>query len=118
MLKPMMAQMGGQSKQAMAGLDLYVTLFKAAEKEVASFGLGLDRDEQGAVRLSKRARLVPDGDWAHFAAEVKPSKHNFLTGLPAGPFIVAGGGPFSEEATNKMMEFSFGMLKQMRSCTG
>ena len=42
-IKPFMAQAGGQAKQAAAALDMYVTFFQAAEKEVASFGLGVER---------------------------------------------------------------------------
>ena len=96
-IKPALAQAGEQqAKQAAAAFDMYVMLFQTAEKEVASFGLGVQRDAQGVVRLSKRARLVPGGDWARFVAEASPPKQNVLAGLPDGPFVFAGGGPLSE----------------------
>ena len=53
-LKPLMAAAGEQqAKQAEAGLDMYVKLFQAAEKQVASYGLGVDRDPQGVLRISR-----------------------------------------------------------------
>ena len=57
-----LAQAGGQMKQAAAGLDIYVMLFQATEKEVASVGFGVKRDSDGVLRLAKRARLVPGGE--------------------------------------------------------
>ncbi len=118
-IKPLMARAGEQwAKQAVAGLDMYVRFFQAAEKEVAAFGLGAELDTQGVIRLSQRARLVHDGNWAKFVAGVKPSKHNFLAGLPEGPFVFAGGGPFSEATARNRMNFSFGMIKNMHEMYG
>ena len=117
-IKPALAQAGGQMKQAAAGLDIYVMLFQATEKEVASIGFGVQRDSDGVLRLAKRARLVPGGNWAAFFAELKPAKHNVLTGLPDGPFVFAGGGPLSEAAMHKLMDFSFGMVKNLRDLYG
>ncbi len=117
-IKPVLAQAGGQMKQAAAGLDMYVMLFQAAEKEVASIGLGVQLDAQGVLRLSKRARLVPGGDWAGFVAEMKPSKHNVLAGLPDEPFVFAAGGQISEAMMGKLMDFSFGLVKNLREMYG
>lgn len=117
-IKPILAQAGGQAKQAAAALDMYVTLFQAAEKQVAAFGLGAELDAQGVVRISKRACLMPGGDWAAFVAGAKPSKQNVLAGLPEGPFVFAGGGPLSEATARKMMDFSFGMIKSMHDVYG
>ncbi len=117
-IKPMLAQAGGQAKQAAAAFDMYVMLFQAAEKEVASFGLGVERDAQGVVRLSKRARLVPDGNWAGFVAGAKSSKQNVLAGLPAGPFVFAGGGSLSEATMGKLIDCSFGLIKNMHEMYG
>ncbi len=116
--KPLLAQAGGQAKQAAAALDMYVMLFQAVEKEVASVGYGAERDAQGVLRLSERARLVPGGDWAGVFAGMKPAKHNVLAGLPDGPFVFAVGGPLSEAAMGKLMDFSFGLIKNMRGLYG
>jgi hypothetical protein len=117
-IKPALAQAGEQAKQAGAVFDMYVTFFQAAEKEVAAFGIGAERDAQGTVRFSKRARLVSGGDWARFIAEGKLPKQDVLAGLPDGPFVFAGGGPLPGTATAKMMEISFGMIKNMHELYG
>jgi len=105
-------------KQAAAGLDMYVMLFQAAEKEVASIGFGVQRDAQGVIRVTKRARLVPGGDWAGFFAELKPSKDKVLAGLPNEPFLFAGGGAVSKAMLGKMMQASFHLIHNLRELYG
>lgn len=117
-VKPVLAQGGDQMKQAAAALDMYVMFFQTAEKEVASFGLGVERDAQGVVRLTKRIRLVAGGKWASFVADVKPSKQDALAGLPDEPFVVAAGGPLSEAAMRKLMDASFALIKSLRGMYG
>jgi hypothetical protein len=117
-IKPVLAQAGGQMKQAAAGLDMYVMLCQAAEKQVASGGVGAQLDAQGVLRLSKRVCLVPGGDWAGFVAEMKPPKDNVLAGLPGEPFVFAGGGAISEAMMGKLMDFSFGLVKDLRDMYG
>jgi hypothetical protein len=117
-IKPSLALAGGQAKQAAAALDMYVTLFRAAEKEVASVGFAAQLDAKGVFRFSKRARLVPGGDWAAFFAEAKPSKQNVLAGLPDEPFVFAGGGAISETMTRKLMDFSFALVQNLREMYG
>jgi hypothetical protein len=117
-IRPALAQAGGQMKQAAAGLDMYVMLFQAAEKEVASIGFGVQRDAQGVIRLTKRARLVPGGDWAGFFAELKPAKDKVLAGLPNEPFLFAGGGAVSKAMLGKMMQASFHLIHNLRELYG
>jgi hypothetical protein len=112
------AQAGEQAKQAAAALDMYVTFFKAAEKQVASFGIGIERDDSGVVRLSKRACLISGKSWARFVSSVKPAEQNVLAGLPAGPFVVAGGGPLSKKTSAGLMDWSFSLIKDMRGMYG
>jgi hypothetical protein len=116
--KAVMAQAGDQGKQAAAALDMYEAFFKTAEKEVNSVGFSIERNKAGVIRLSKRARLVSGGSWANFFSASKPAEQNVLAGLPAGPFVFAGGGPLSEESMSKMMDVSFSMIKNMREMYG
>jgi hypothetical protein len=101
---------------------MYVKFFKSAEKEVASFGISLERNRQGVIRLSTRACLTPGGNWARAVGDFKPAEQNaaqnVLAGLPAGPFVVAGGGALSEDAMPGLMNMSFGMIKNMREMYG
>ncbi len=98
---------------------MYVTLAKSAEKEVASVGFSLERNRQGVIRLCKRACLVPGGNWASFVTEMGQNEdQNVLAGLPAGPFVIAGGGALSEDAMPALMHWSFGLIKNMREMYG
>jgi hypothetical protein len=117
-LKSSMGQAGEQAKQAAAAFDIYAKLFQAAEKEVSAAGLGVRLDKQGVLHVTKRARLVPDGSWARLAAIVKPANENLLTGLPAGPFVAAGGGALPEEIWEPLMQISLDMMKSMPNVYG
>jgi len=117
-LKSSLAQAGDQGKQAAAVFDMYAKLFQAAEKEVSSVGLGARLDEQGVLHLTKRARLVPDGSWARLAAQVQPAKENLLAGLPAGPFVAAGGGALPEDIWAPLMQLSLDIMKSMPNLYG
>ena len=96
---------------------MYVTLAKSADKEVASFGISVERNRQGVIRLCKRACLVADGKWARAVGDAKPAE-DVLAGLPGGPFVVAGGGALSEDAMPGLMNWSFGLIKNMREMYG
>ena len=120
-IKTTLAQMGDQGKQALAGLEMYVTLAKSAEKEVASFGVSVERSRQGVIRLSKRACLVPGGNWARFVGDKageETTARNTLAGLPAGPFVIAGGAAIPEDAMPAFMQWSFGLIKNMHEMYG
>jgi hypothetical protein len=118
-IKPLVAQSGApQAKQAAAAFDMYVMFFQAVEKEVAAFGLSAERDAQGVVRFTQRARLARGGDWAKFVAGVKPSKQDVLAGLPDGPFVFAGGGPLSESAMGTLLNFSMDLMKNLPDMYG
>ena len=118
MAKIMMAQAGDQGKQAVAALEMYAAFFKAAEKEVDSFGIGIVRNKNGTLGISDRARLVSGGNWASFLGDAKHDEQNVLAGLPGGPFVVAGGGPISQEGLTKLTNASFNMIKNMREMYG
>jgi len=109
---------GEQGKQAAAIFDMYGNLFQAAAKEASSVGFGLRLDGQGVLHLTKRARLVPGGSWARIAATVRPTKENLLAGLPAGTFLVAGGGVLPEEIWAPMMQLSLDLMKSMPNIYG
>jgi len=117
-LKSSMAQANEQAKQAAAVFDVYAKLFEAMGKEVSSAGFGARLDEQGVLHITKRARLVPDGSWARLAALVKPAKENLLAGLPAEPFVAAGGGSLPEEIWEPLMRASLDMMKSMPNIYG
>jgi hypothetical protein len=119
-----MTNLGGTDKAAaqLKGLaavfDVYAKVFQAAEKQVTAYGLGLQFDKQDVLRVVSRTSLVPGGAWARFLALVPPAKENLLAGLPAGPFVVAGGGVLSDAMLEAMTRWSIDLMKSMRGLYG
>ena len=107
MMKATLTQADEQTKAVMGGLDLYVKLFQAAEKEISTYGFGLQLDKQNALRLTTRSSLVPNGRWAQFIAQMHSASENLLAGLPDEPFVMAGGLAFSDAMLDKAMKFTF-----------
>jgi len=108
----MEGKMAEQLKGVGAVFDIYAKVLQAVEKEVVAYGLGVQLDKQGAVRVVSRTSLVPGGEWARLVGQVPPAKESLLEGLPAGPFVVAGG-MGSTEVLSALIKFEFGLLKNM-----
>lgn len=113
---------GPEQTKAMAGafdmFDMYAKLFRAAEKEVATVGYGLQLDDQSALRLTNRVWLIPEGKWARVLAQSQPAKQNLLDGLPAEPFVVAVGMPLSGAMGEAMVKASANIMKSMPGVYG
>ncbi len=109
---------GEQGKAAAAGLDGYLRLFEFAENEVSVVAVGARLDSQGVLRIAKRARAVPGGRFAKMLTQAKPANESLLTGLPDGPFVVAGGAAVSGAGWDELMRFSIGMMKATRDFYG
>jgi len=112
-MKLALTQADDRTKQGLATLETCAALFQAAEKEVTSYGLGVEQDAQGAVRIAGRACLVAGGKWSGLFADAKPLPQNVLVGLPDGPFVVAGGGPLPKPIMQMLMDASFTPLRNM-----
>ncbi|MGA2622004.1 MAG: hypothetical protein ABSF26_30760 [Thermoguttaceae bacterium] len=109
---------GQQAKSMAAAFDLYAAFFRAAEKEVAAAGLGIQLDNSGAIHVVSRTQMLPGGSWAEFIARIEPGRADMLAGLPDVPFIVAGGGTFSQAAWEAMMKMSLHMMESMPDLYG
>ena len=59
MMKLMLAGAGDKAKGAAAIFDVYAGMFQAAEKEVASFGVGVQLNKQHVLRIFSRTALLP-----------------------------------------------------------
>jgi hypothetical protein len=123
-LKESMTNLGGTDKAAaqLKGLaavfDVYAKILRTAGTQVAAYGLGLQFDKQDVLRVVSRTSLVPGEAWARFLTLVPPAKENLLAGLPAGPFVAAGGGALSEAMTEAMTRWSMDLMKSMRGLYG
>jgi hypothetical protein len=114
------AQPGQQAKTAAAMFEMYIKLFQTAEREVSAYGFGVQLDQQNVLRLTSRKALVPGGAWAGLIAPTKngPPRENLLAGLPAGPFVAAGGGAVSAAAWEALRKLSFGIIRSAHDIYG
>ena len=72
-------------------LNVYKNVFAVIDQEVEMVGIGLDVQQSGDLVLQVRKRFLPAGRIAECLA-VPATPFDALEGLPAEPFIVAGGG--------------------------
>lgn len=113
-----------QGKNALAGapaeaqflsgmIDSLDATLKSAETDVTHVTFGVQIDKSNNVNLSARALFAKGSALAKSATGVKPLDGGPLTGLPDGPFVMAGGGVYSEGTAQSMMNLSFQMMKAM-----
>ncbi len=108
-----MRQMGEKGQPGAHALDMYAQLLTVAEPEVDEFSVGFRIDSGQNVEIVKRMQFTPDGAWAKWAADVKPAAADFLTGLPAGPFVVAMGGVVPPGSLEPFIKYSAQMMQEM-----
>ncbi len=107
-VQAVIAAQSNEQAQAAAGIfDVYAKMFKSAEKDVSAFGFGLELDDEHVVRLTSRTTLISGG----FAPENRSSQESLLAGLPAEPFVAAGGVASSAATFEAMMKWSGEMMK-------
>jgi hypothetical protein len=111
-IQTQMKKSGGENVQATAdALNVYVDLFKAAEKEIEQFGIGVRIDSAQTVDIVSRAQLKAGGKLAKWAAEVKPATEDLLGGLEAKPFVAAIGGNVPQGGMKELMKMSVKMMQ-------
>jgi hypothetical protein len=118
MMKSVLARAGEKAQAAAGVFAVYGGMIEAAKKEVVGFGVGVQLNKQHVHRIFSRTSLAPEGTWAAALAQAGASKENLLAGLPAGPFVVAGGAALSDAAWKAMMKSSTGMMKAMPEVYG
>jgi hypothetical protein len=96
----------------LASLEMCVKLAQLAEKEIDTVAVGARVDKQGNVHLSKRIRFTKNSDFAGSLAKLQPLEKGVLLGMPAGSFVLAGGGPWSDSVARNMMTFQFDQMKK------
>ena len=107
------AQSNEQAKAAAGMFDIYGRALKALEKETAGFGFDLQLDDRHVLRLGSRTLFTPGGSLARLATQSRPAQVNLLAGLPAGPFVAAGGGATSGAALEELRKWSFEMMRSV-----
>jgi len=100
-----------QSKQLVAGLDLYDKLIALMDHDVATLGLGLHRGDDGTLRLAKRFALLPDSGVTKWLAKTTVTPVDFTKQLPQMPYMLAGSGSFSPQARDAVIGWSLAMMR-------
>lgn len=107
------AQSNEQAKAAAGMFDVYGRALQALEKQAAGFGFDLQLDGRHVLRLGSRTLFAPGGTLARLATQSRPAQVNLLAGLPAGPFVAAGGGAVSGAAMEEVRKWSFEMMRSV-----
>ncbi len=107
-----MAAIGGKNGRIAADMmNMYVTMFTAAQTEVAQFGVGVRVDPEQTVDVHSRTQFAPDGKWAGLFADTKPCSHDLLAGLTDNGFVMAGGVTVSQTVTHGVMDMFIAMVQ-------
>ncbi len=104
---------GQNAESARTAFEVYDRLFAAAGRELKQVGLGMRFEPSGALRIVKRAWLVPGGEWAKVAGSVTATGKPPLAGLPAGPYVMAVDAALGGASSDWITNFSLSSMKQM-----
>jgi hypothetical protein len=96
----------------LAGPEMYATVFQVAEKEVDCIGIGARVDKQGDLRLTKRIRFTKNSEFGPSLAKLPPVEKGPLAAMPAGPFVLVGGGPWSDSLVRNVLSFQSDFMKR------
>lgn len=102
---------GDQLAAVSAGLDVYRSLFEAAEKVVTNVALGLRWDDEGTLFVTKQVHVDPESKIAAALGKLAPASSSPMVGLPAGRYLVAAGMQIPEEMTETMIDLSAALMK-------
>ncbi len=105
-------------KMATAGLDVYDSLLKSADKELSQLGVGMRVDDDGGLHIDTRATFVAGGTWAAAARDLKAPAGMPLSCLPAGSFMMAFDGAMPKSFSNSLLNMSVDMLNTMSKDSG
>jgi len=106
---------GGPAElQGLAGmLDSVDGLVKSLAGDVTHAAVGVQVDQANNVNVTFRSLFAGGSELAKAAGKVAPLTGGPLAGLPAGPFVIAGGGVYPEGAAQALNSMGFQVLKQL-----
>lgn len=85
-------QQADMMPQGAAGFAMYEGLFSSLDQEVTHAMAGLQREEDGSLRLVLAALFAEGGVLAELAGTAEPPQVDLFGNLPAGEFFFAAGG--------------------------
>lgn len=104
-----------QFKMVATVFEIYDKVFATLENEVTHFGFGLRVNDNGALFVNSYTAFIPGGSLAQAGKDARPPETSPLAGLPAGPFVFAGGGAIPEAWLKPLIAFS---AQSMQSLAG
>jgi hypothetical protein len=110
--KAKIAEQGGdQAEMTLRGIQLYEELFKAVDKEITHCAIGVQINEDGDVHILGRSLLARNGTLAKLSKTAGEAPADSMAGLPQGPFVFAGGGPYPASWVKELGGFYTNMMK-------
>ena len=92
--------------------ETYLKIFQEARKGIDVIAVAARVDKQGDLHVTKRIRFRKNSEIAPSLATLRPIEKGPLAGMPAGPFVLAGGGPWSDLLSHGVLTLQSGFLKQ------
>jgi hypothetical protein len=99
-----------------AMFDVYSKMLAVLGDEVTAAALGVAIDDAGNVKLGLRA-VAKEGGKVAQVGQI-PRSREPVAHISAGPFVVAGGGPWPKSVSEAMMGFSLDLMKSMPAMYG
>lgn len=113
-VEQILSQMPDTADSPMAGMmaimKIYTQIMASAEKEIRGIGVGLQRNQDGALLLTGRKAFVAGGAVAKAFQTLPPVQGDPLAGMPDSPFVVAFSGVVPENLVSNLMRISSSLM--------
>lgn len=94
--------------QWLEGLERFL---KTVESDVTHVAAGVRLDKDNNLQVGMRSLFAKGSGFAKAGAGIKGLPEGPLSGLPAGPFAIAGGGTYDEKTLQALMDLNLQMFK-------
>lgn len=112
-MKGQMAQAGEEVQPALAGLQMYESLFHAIEEHVTHFGIAAKLQKDGSLRVASRTVIARESRVGETAENAPLPPTASLKHLPPGPFLFAFSGTTAGLSSEEMMRWSLEVWQNM-----
>jgi hypothetical protein len=107
-----------QLAQAIAGFDMYLKLLEEAGQQISAIAAAFRIDDGQNVHFASKWLARPESGFAMMAAGRVPAEGSLVGGIPAGPFVFAGGLAVSPSALEFMTNWGIAMMRSSPELLG
>jgi len=100
-----------QTKSAAGMFESFDSFLEQASREITLAAAGAHIEDDGSLHIDGRAVWTPDGQFAATAKKIPLPSGIPMSGLPAGPFLMAFDGEMPQALSQSLMNFSADILK-------